>query len=228
MIRRLGIKNQIPGQAPFVGPNVVNANGTQNPTNTGPRLVLDGSVPMISANDGTYLRAQMGNLANYVGPNGVTSPAQYGFRAVDQTGNAIFDSLGLIAVMKNIGLASYSNTSSTNTAYTDISPILTGSTSFTLTRQTNVLAIAMLYGITAGAVGSRARYALRIGTATQSTDWGSATTMSKVQTDYTNGTLFYFASIPAGNWDAGIQCGVDSGQTCTTWAAVLALFSMGA
>lgn len=73
---------------------------------TKPWMALDliqsaaGKGPAVTVNDGTYNRAQMGNLADYVGPNGIDSPAQYGFRAVDASGNTIFDSLGLTAVAK--------------------------------------------------------------------------------------------------------------------------------
>lgn len=54
---------------------------------------------LFAYNDGAFDRASMGNLDPYTGPNGVTSPAQAGFRALDGNGNAIFDSMGLIAVM---------------------------------------------------------------------------------------------------------------------------------
>jgi hypothetical protein len=130
--------------------------------------------------------------------------------------------------MKNIAFASYASTTSTLTPYTDIGPIFGGSTYFSLARQTNILAVAMLYGVTSGAVGTYSRYALRIGDQQQGTTWGSATIIAKTETDWINGTLFYFASLPPGRWDAGIQCGVDSGRTATTGAAMLALFSLGA
>lgn len=45
-----------------------------------------------------FVRAEMGNLP----ANGV-SPAQWGFRASDATGTPIFDSQGLIAVMRQLG-----------------------------------------------------------------------------------------------------------------------------
>lgn len=57
---------------------------------------------LFAVTDGVYDRAAMGNLDPYTGPNGVVSPAHYGFRAIDQNGNAIFDSLGLIAVMSTL------------------------------------------------------------------------------------------------------------------------------
>jgi hypothetical protein len=58
---------------------------------------------LLAWNDGTQAapgsdRAAMGDLDSYTGPNGVNSPAQAGFRAIDGKGNAIFDSLGLINV----------------------------------------------------------------------------------------------------------------------------------
>lgn len=59
-----------------------------------------GVAPRISVTDtNNVTRAEMGNLASYTGPNGTNSPAMYGFRANDATGNAIFDSLGLIQTM---------------------------------------------------------------------------------------------------------------------------------
>lgn len=54
--------------------------------------------PLMWVSDGTRQRVQAGNLAVYTAPNGVTSPAQYGFRAIDSTGNILFDSLGLVSV----------------------------------------------------------------------------------------------------------------------------------
>lgn len=136
-------------QTAFVGPNIVNSNGTQNPTSSGARITLDGSVPMISVNDGTYLRAQMGSLASYTGPNGVNSPSQYGFRALDGSGNAIFDSMGLINTFQSLGISGAignQNFSSTTLA------TVTGSTvTFTLSRTGNLLIQGFLTGkVTAG------------------------------------------------------------------------------
>jgi hypothetical protein len=57
---------------------------------------------LLAITDDIFDRAAMGFLDEYTGPNGVTSPAQVGFRAIDQDGNAIFDSMGLIAVMSTL------------------------------------------------------------------------------------------------------------------------------
>jgi hypothetical protein len=78
---------------------------------------------LFAYNDGTYDRASMGDLDAYTGPNGVASPAQSGFRAIDQSGNAIFDSLGLIAVMKQVSTVTGGGSITTdNAVYLPVGP----------------------------------------------------------------------------------------------------------
>jgi hypothetical protein len=174
--------------------------------------------------DAGISRAEMGQLA----ANGI-SPAQYGFRANDAHGNPIFDSLGLIAVMTNIALFGYGGaTAAASAGYNDVTPIFTGSNSFTLARQTNVLAICMMIAFSTGAAGTYSNFALRLGNMKQSDDWGSATKISKNIPDYQNATLFYLTSLPAGTWTAALQSQVDTGQTATIGDALVAVFQLGA
>lgn len=63
------------------------------------------------------VRAEMGNLA----ARG-SSPAQFGFRSNDASGNPIFDTIGLFGdrVMKNLGIGNGNNQSFTTTTFTAI------------------------------------------------------------------------------------------------------------
>jgi hypothetical protein len=117
-----------------------------------PSMTLDlmktgaGAGPILTVSDGTYNRVQAGNLADYVGPNGVDSPAQYGFRATDAAGNNIFDSLGLIAVMKLLADASPGSINQTYSVLFASAVDITGSsTTFTLARSTSILVVAHVW-----------------------------------------------------------------------------------
>lgn len=113
---------------------------------------LAGTAPRISVTDtSNVVRAEMGNLASYSGPNGVNSPAQYGFRANDSVGNAIFDSLGLIAVMTQPGGAFFPGTVDPFTNGTASPVVISGAPSgqtyslvYTVTRVVTMLQIAAI------------------------------------------------------------------------------------
>lgn len=100
-----------------------------------------GTPPMFILNDGTRARVQVGNLAAYTDPTGVASPAGYGVRVLDASGNIIFDSVGISSVGTPAGVAAqapgqnFSNTPYAATPGTAINFI------FTLTRQVRVLFI---------------------------------------------------------------------------------------
>lgn len=103
---------------------------------------------LFAYSDGTFDRAAMGSLDAYTGPNGVTSPAQAGFRAIDANGNAIFDSMGLIAVM-NVLFDSITTNTSLNVATANNSTfsIVPGTgADFSLTRKLSVLFVASIIG----------------------------------------------------------------------------------
>jgi hypothetical protein len=100
-----------------------------------------GVAPRLSVTDASkVVRAEIGNLA----ANG-SSPAQFGFRANDASGSPIFDSLGLIAAATV--LVNHVNTSGANlSGGATPGDYLIDSTTFTLTRQLNVLLLAIVNG----------------------------------------------------------------------------------
>jgi hypothetical protein len=100
---------------------------------------------LFAINDGNFDRAAMGNLDDYTGPNGVDSPAQYGFRAIDGQGNAIFDSMGLIAVMTQPGGSTHVGVQSPISSLTYV--LIPGTpVSFMLKRQTTIFAMGTVTG----------------------------------------------------------------------------------
>ena len=112
---------------------------------------LPGQAPYQAITDAAgVVRAELGNLA----ANGI-SPAQFGFRANNAAGTPIFDSLGLIAVMSELG----HKNSATPSTYTTTTPTLvqaggtTASITFTLARQARVLALYSILGFSATLVG---------------------------------------------------------------------------
>ncbi len=93
--------------------------------------------------DNGIARALMGNL-----PSNGASPAQWGFRATDASNVPIFDSLGLIAVMKRIASNSFGS-STLNITTTSGMEVPNTDTTYTLSRQQTVLVmgnISCLYG----------------------------------------------------------------------------------
>ena len=88
---------------------------------TGPHASLDlsgatpGVSPLLDINDGTRDRVQIGNLAAYTDPAGVVSPAMYGGRAVDASGNLVWDTVGHSQVMKVLASSNTGGTFSSST-----------------------------------------------------------------------------------------------------------------
>jgi hypothetical protein len=98
-----------------------------------------GVAPRLSVTDpNKVVRAEIGNLA----ANG-SSPAQFGFRANNASGSPIFDSLGLIAAASV--LVNHVNAAGGNLlGGATPGDYLIDSTTFTLTRQLNVLLLAIV------------------------------------------------------------------------------------
>jgi hypothetical protein len=113
--------------------------------------------PQITISDGSArARFAVGNLSAYTGPNGVASPALFGYRSLDATGNVIGDSAGLSQIMAELGHVEATggpvNFTSTTPALVSIGGV--GATiTFTLTRQVRVLALASILGFAVGDVG---------------------------------------------------------------------------
>jgi hypothetical protein len=87
---------------------------------------------------GAVVRAEMGDL-----PARGVSPAQWGFRANDGSGNPIFDSLGLIAVMQPVGGTPLfgGDTWTGNTGGYIASPLSGTKVTFSLPRTLRILAM---------------------------------------------------------------------------------------
>lgn len=121
-----------------------------------PSMTLDlmqtapGLGPRLVVNDGTRNRVQAGNLLPYTDPSGYTSPGGYDIQVVDKSGNLVFDSLGAI----RIALLSANNNSGGYVGNISAAWTTIVSTTFTLTRQTDVLVWAYVnYARTAGTTG---------------------------------------------------------------------------
>jgi hypothetical protein len=90
---------------------------------------------IVQDNSGTR-RLQYGKLDSYTDPNGVASPAELGIRALDASGNIIFDTIGISQVMKLLGLT-FGNQITTSST-TDV--LISGSAAtFTLARKGRLL-----------------------------------------------------------------------------------------
>ena len=110
--------------------------------------------PLLDVNDGIYDRVQIGNLSGL--PN---SPAQYGLRAVNSSGTAIFDSLGLIAAATNAGSGSAAAVAlATSPTNTWLGAAATAVTFAVINHQTNVL--IMCFGDISASVAASTQWPL--------------------------------------------------------------------
>lgn len=183
--------------------------------------------PNLAVIDGTYARAAMGYLASYTGPNGTKSPAQYGFRAIDQNGNAIFDSMGLIAVMNSLGnqdtgVINQSVTSTTNVTVTNSSFNVTATRSITL-RVESIVQLAVTTGDGSG------NDFLYVKINVDNTDYYPAALTGAGVRGYTTQTLLATIAVAAGNHIIKLTTLV--GTATTTGAVAQAhtwCYSMGA
>lgn len=108
-------------------------------------VIFDGYLQIKDGNGVT--RVELGNLP----VNGVSS-AQFGLRVNDASGNPIFDSLGLISVMQQLGHVDNTTTYTNSTA----TPTVISGTAitFSLSRQVRVLAMASCFGSSASQTGT--------------------------------------------------------------------------
>lgn len=186
-----------------------------------------GVSPRISVTDTAGItRAEMGNLASYTGPNGVNSPAMYGFRANDINGNAIFDSLGLIAVAKSLGNTTFGASSHVSTSYTVVGGGTPASISFALTRPGNLMVIGDIACLTSGAVGNFANTAIFMDAVRQTQ--GSYNIWGKAIADYTNAPLdAVIINAPTGSHTVDVRMQVDAGQTGAVYGGSLFVIQLG-
>ena len=79
-------------------------------------------------------RTQVGYLAAYTDPSGISSPVGDGVRVLDASGNIIFDSIGISGVGASLGVSSQApGQTISNTAYAVTTPAI--KITFTLARQ---------------------------------------------------------------------------------------------
>ena len=171
--------------------------------------------------DAGVSRAEMGLLA----ANG-NSPAQYGFRANDASGNPIFDSLGLIAVAKllansTLATASYVGTGVNNRV--DMSVNEAQQATFTLARPASVLFLTKTTGFTSGGTGEYAFTTLSI-TGQALVGVGQ---FDKLVVGYTSDSSFLIRSLPAGTFVAKQLASAEAGQTLTTSGGGIDVILMG-
>lgn len=135
------------------------------------------------------------------------SPAQFGFRANDASGNPFFDSQGLFAgVMGSLGVSAvFVNASGTSTSYTTLPSNV--SISFTTTRTLNLL---FFFFATAWVTGGVGQIRIRLNLVGQAQSGPLKFALSGA----TNGFGHLFAtSIPAGSYTAQVEYQVDTGVT---------------
>jgi hypothetical protein len=184
--------------------------------------MIDGPNAIIDVFDlnGTS-RAEMGSLK----ANG-NSPAQWGFRANDASGNPIFDSLGLIAVatlLANSTLQSTSYVGSGSGNRVDMTVNESQQATFTLVRPGNVLFLTKTTGNTAGGSGTFAYTTLSItGLALKGVgQWDVR------NAGYTSDSSFVMRSLSAGTFIAKLLASADVGQTLTTSGGGIDVILMG-
>jgi len=154
------------------------------------------------------------------------SPAQYGFRANDASGNPIFDSLGLIAVAKllansTLATASYVGTGVNNRV--DMSVNEAQQATFTLARPASVLFLTKTTGFTSGGTGEYAFTTLSI-TGQALVGVGQ---FDKLVVGYTSDSSFLIRSLPAGTFVAKQLASAEAGQTLTTSGRGIDVILMG-
>lgn len=219
---------------PFQGQNVtVTPTPAGQPAGSG--LSVDGSIPQITANDGTYARAAMGNLPNYTGPDGTNSPAQWGFRGLDPNGNAIFDSMGLIATMQQLGNSSHSTSDSVSTANTSTYALFGADTQFTINVTKRPVRILYMIFVAAKTTGAGGQVAYVRGNIV-----GANTTagiiFDKNNTGWTNGSMWYFTGpggnmpngLPIGSYTVQLEGSTDNGQTIQLTQFTHVVWQLGA
>lgn len=117
----------VPG--PTLNSATVMQAGQQAGVGGGRLTVVDGNL---------VTRAQFGNLPFYQDPNGVQSPPEYGMRAMDASGNLLFDTIGVVGVMQLLGSVGLGGTFSSGATM--------GTVNFDVIRPVNVLVIATYAG----------------------------------------------------------------------------------
>src|SRR5262245_36483670 len=205
-------KGPLPGYMRAVAFNDPNLKGSMwaNYSNIGP-----GSGPYSAVTDTAgVIRAEWGNLAA-VG----NSPAQYGFRANDATGTPIFDSLGLIAVMKVLGTVTDGNP--TNVTSTTFITENSTSTTFSLARQATILALCHSSAFINAGTGNANGILNFDGTNHGPLGWwDSGNGIKQV-------TLSHFITLSAGSHTVDFRVKCDTGVTWANLQSALTVYLLG-
>ena len=177
-----------------------------------------GQAPYLATSDPNgVVRAELGNLA----ANGI-SPAFWGFRANAADGSPIFDSLGLIAVMKVLGTF----TDNTADQITSTTPVVLDSVSvtFTLARAANVLALASSVGKVAGASGTFCFAQMTI----DGNFHGTTAVWDKNANAYQTSVMSHFINLAVGSHTIDVRFNVDNAAlTWTNFQTSLTCYLLG-
>jgi hypothetical protein len=180
---------------------------------------------LFAVTDGIYDRASMGNLDEHTGPNGVVSPAQYGFRAIDDQGNAIFDSLGLIAVMKLLGSPVINLVGDTRTGTGLFQTAANSTVPFQLTRKTTVLCLGAVNFLGTAASGPSGTILVD---GTQNDQNGPTVYGPGTPPGVLGFTLFSVVNLAAGAHTFSLGIAIAAGQVWVADTYYLYAFSLGA
>lgn len=177
-----------------------------------------GVSPYLSINDGTRDRVQFGNLASYTDPSGFSSAAGYGGRALDSSGNLLWDTNGISQTMKRISSNSFGagniNVNATTAFVVPFSPI-----NYVLSRQQTVLIIGTMTASWNGPTNAQALVGLEPQTGGTGGGGGVPNPIGMVpgSSPITNITLWQVRTLAAGTYTAGFL--MQTGSTGTTFSS---------
>jgi hypothetical protein len=197
-----------------------------------PRPSLSGQTVMQTASESSQggritvvdatsqVRADFGNLPQYSDPGGVVSLAEYGIRAMDPSGNLLFDSAGLVGVGKILASAQAGSSVVNGTGGTHVS-IPNTTITYTLPRSGTVLFLCPVAAYTSagGPHDVNLRHDSNINSFTDC--WFTATTPNT-----TNGCIIDLQVLAAGAHEGHLQVffgGAGAQSISITQASVLAI-----
>ncbi len=169
-------------------------------------------------------RVSIGNLPAYTDSNSVTSPAEFGVRTLDPSGNIIFDSIGITQVMKRIGYGDMTQNApainGNGITWFDIS--MGTACTYTVTRKVTVLYLGYISANTAGASGAYS-YAQLVN-AGGGTSWAG---LWDKRNGYTGFTFWALDAPNAGTYTIKCQVNPDSGQGFSVQSGHIDVFQLG-
>lgn len=168
-------------------------------------------------------RAQFGNLPAYTDPHGIFSPAEYGIRVMDASGNLIFDPQGLVGVVHLIA-ANVSGGGTYTGPFTN--GLLPTTTTFTLSRRSHLMTFYRASGWQVSNTGANL-------SAVNGIIDGAVTTtgianLGIVNNVYQQGSWLATDTLDAGTHTYQLALTVPSGASVTITDGYIANFLMGA